>query len=42
MNCKHNVLVKEVKSEQEIRYSCMKCGTKFKAPEEIITQPKES
>lgn len=41
MNCKHNVLVKEVKSEQEIRYSCMKCGTKFKAPE-IITKPKET
>jgi DNA-directed RNA polymerase subunit RPC12/RpoP len=37
MNCKHNVLVKEVKPNQEIRYSCMRCGAKFKA-EEIITQ----
>lgn len=24
MNCQHNVLVKEVKPNQEIRYSCMK------------------
>lgn len=38
-NCPHNVLVKQARPDEEIRYMCMRCGKLFEKPNEII--PKE-